>query len=1445
MSTMHRQRVVRADGRAINVVQRRAHLSYCFNGCCCGRTERGYAPVPAETFKEEWLRRKLRNVVHLTKAGCLGPCALANVASLVFDGRAIWFHSVNTPWHVRLIFDYVESMIGADRFVAPPSELTEYVFNYYDWDVRPKTEPTVVAATPDLTRARMALLSHADTDLLALRRARSTLPAEVDPIGVSLMRLQTEEQLSLLLDGDLSHARVIVIRVHGEIDGLPGFSRLQEWARQRGTPLVVVSGTGEPRADFARVSTVSLDVVDAVRLYLTIGGERNVGECLKFLSDRLLLTGFGSGPPIEVPEHGVYIRDVENATIDDWRQRANPTRPTAAVLFYRAHLTSGNLLFIDELVDALEDCGLNALAIFTSSLRVRDNGMPIALQLIGDRADVIVSTLCFALGETASNAGPSALERVGVPIIQAITSGMPREAWEVSHRGLTALDTAINVAIPEFDGRIVTVPLSFKDRADEAPGLYAPHADRIARVAGLARALARLRRQPRADMRVAFVLTNSSSKASQVGNAVGLDAPASLLTLMRAMRRDGYAIDGLPATSDELMFELLARGSYDDAHPLDPAQARRFSRPRYAAEFARLSAATRKRMEDWWGTPTSHGDALRSADRRIDKKIASKAAGGAQVPATEPWSDARDYLFAAMEFGHAVVALQPPRGYGMNPDAIYHTPDLPPTHHYAAFYRWLAMSVEDGGWGADAIVHVGKHGTLEWLPGKGVGLSSDCFPDSLLGDVPLVYPFIVNDPGEGSQAKRRAHAVVVDHLMPAMTNADTYGPLASLNDLVNEYYSVEKLDPSKLPIVQQQIWELIQKAQLQADLYLRTMLARDHGDHTHEWDDELSPEGVPVSLAEMSGNEVAHLIEDIDGYLCELGTAQIRDGLHVLGAMPALPDTLRALTRLPNGQVPGLQAALASTFDLELHVLLAGPGARLDREHDVAGVSCRTHADVIERLEALAHELFLGLEQVGFQERLIDEIVASRLGRPSDMVATPLRFACRTLVPALEQVTDEIDHVLDALAGRYVPPGPAGAPTRGMAHILPTGRNFYAVDPRAVPSQAAWRVGEQLACELLARHVAEEGRYPEMIGLGAWGTAQMRTQGDDIGEVLALLGVEPVWDAQSRRVQDLSVIPLERLGRPRIDVTLRISGFFRDAFPHLIELVDRAVEIVVSLDEPVERNYPRKHYLAEIARPTDAAVDEVEARARYRIFGAKPGTYGAGIQQLIETRHWQTDQDFATVFVEWGGYAYGRAADGVDARDVFVDRLRTIEVAVHNQDNREHDIFDSDDYYQFHGGMIATVRSLTGRQPKMYFGDSSRPDSARVRDLREEALRVYRSRVVNPKWLDSIRRHGYKGGVELTTTVDYIFGFDATAHVAPDLVYEGLAAEYALSAEMQRFLEQSNPWALHAIADRLLEAADRGLWEHPAADTLEALRDVRLKAEAFVEARGERVQTTP
>ncbi len=1059
---------------------------------------------------------------------------------------------------------------------------------------------------------------------------------------------------------------------------------------------------------------------------------------------------------------------------------------------------------------------------------------------------MLISTLSFALGEvntgnvTQSGESLSSLERLGIPVIQAIASGMPRGAWEGSRRGLNALDTAVNVAIPEFDGRIISVPVSFKERGANAESLYVAHEERAERVAGIAARLAGLRRIPNRDRRVAFVLTNSAAKASQVGGAVGLDSPASLLTTLHALKGRRYTIDGLPETSDELMQRLLARGTYDDRYPLDPMQAERFSRSAYHKIFSAFPDSARRRMEDFWGQPQERGFSVRAVKPKTDKKLLGTLAGKLASFEGEPWGDEQGYHFAAMNFGNALIALQPPRGYGVDPDAIYHTPDLPPTHHYAAFYRWLATPQSQGGWGADAIVHMGKHGTLEWLPGKGIGLSGECFPDLLLADMPLIYPFIINDPGEGSQSKRRAHAVIVDHLTPPMTSAQTYGALAELNQLVNEYYAVEKLDPSKLPYLQQQIWDLVQKTNLQADLDLKNMLSRDHGDHKHEWDDELTPEGVPTTLAEMSGNEVAHLIEDLDGYLCELGMAQIRDGLHILGQMPPMAEMLRSLTRLSNEGVPSLQASLATAFGFDLTLLLEKPGERLHDDRQLLAQACHTHADVLEILDRAALDLYTMLETLGFRTEVIAGVQRAVLGLESDEVAKVLAFACAELVPKLEQAGDEIEHLLDALEGKYVPAGPAGAPTRGMAHILPTGRNFYAVDPRALPSQAAWRVGQQLAREAIERFRKEDGVYPEMMGLSVWGTSQMRTHGDDIAEAFALLGVEPVWNAQSRRLEGVALLPLEKLGRPRIDVTLRISGFFRDAFPHLIDLFDQAVSLVVEQDEPLDQNFPRKHYLADLEKHKDLPAEEAEAQARYRMFGAKPGAYGAGILPLIETGNWKSDQDFARAFLAWGGYAYSKDADGVDARPVFAERLKSIQVALHNQDNREHDIFDSDDYFQFHGGMVASIRALTGAQPKAYFGDSSRPDAVQVRDLKEEALRVYRSRVINPKWIESIKRHGYKGGLELAATVDYIFGFDATAQIAPDFVYEGLAEHYALSQEMRDFLGAANPWALNAIAERLLEAANRELWENPAPETLAALRGVLLESETLLEAQGER-----
>jgi len=1430
MSEIKRQRITRADGKAINLVQRRGHLSYCYNACCCGRVDRGYAPIPVELYKSEWLRRKMRNVVHMTKGGCLGPCTLANVVTLLFDGNSVWFHSVNSDWQIIAIFDYIDSMIAADRFLVPPAELSENVFQFYTW--KGSEASTKIGQTPMPTEG-IIFLTHADTDLLTLHRTIQDLPDDFPKtLGINLMAVKSEAQMEQLLDGEIAAAQIIILRILGRPSAIPGFNELINRAKKNGQHLIVVSGTGDLNPDFAAASTVSPAILHDAMLYLQAGGYTNFTSLLYYLSDHLLMTGFGSETPVTLPEHGIYHPELpENADLSDWLKRYNPDQPTAGITFYRSHWTSGNTAFIDTMVGALEDRDMNVLPIFTSSLKVTDpiSEQPVAFQFFngekGVQIDVLVNTLSLAITDIqkagSDNIGAEkALSQLNVPIIQAISSTMNRNAWESSSRGLGTLDTAMNVAIPEFDGRIITVPISFKEKDRQAKG-YEALDNRIDRVAGIALRFARLRHLKNSEKKIAFIFTNSNTKASQIGNAVGLDAPASLMHILHAMQSEGYQIKNLPATGTDLIHQLIDRCSYDQTY-LTPEQlsnaAGQVSFDQYAGWFDELPEALRKKITKQWG----------------------------QAPG-ETYVHNGHIALAGLELGNVFVALQPPRGYGMDPDAIYHQPDLAPTHHYYALYRWLS-----DGWGADAIVHVGKHGTLEWLPGKGIGLSENCFPDAILGDLPLFYPFIINDPGEGSQAKRRAHAVVVDHLTPPMTSADSYGELAQLTQLVDEYYQVETLDPSKLPLLQRQIWELIKQTNLDADL--AAMLSRDHGDHKHDWDDDMTPEGVPASLAEMDGKDIAHLIEDIDGYLCELGAAQIRNGLHTLGQMPegdALIDMLQALTRLPNATVPGLQSEMALLFGFEIEDLLQKKGQKIDsvspQFQSLAGRPVVTAADAMETIDELNNHLFRVLAQHRFHPKSIDQVLYETLDMaPSTAglagIRLVLEFVCTQLVPNLVRTDEEITNLMHGLSGGYIPAGPSGAPTRGMAHILPTGRNFYAVDPRALPSKAAWEVGQQLAREVLDRHMKETGRYPESVGISIWGTSAMRTHGDDVAEVLALMGARPVWQQESRRITGVEIISLEELGRPRIDVTTRISGFFRDAFPHLIELLDDAVQQVIALDEPLDQNFVRKHYLkdlAELQKDNELSIEDAEERASYRIFGAAPGAYGAGILPLINEKNWHGDADFAQAYVNWGGYAYTKNAQGVDARSEFQQCLSGVEVALHNQDNREHDIFDSDDYLQFHGGMIATIRSLTGQQPKHYFGDSQNPAQPVVRDLKEETLRVFRSRVVNPKWLDSIKKHGYKGGLELTATVDYLFGYDATANVIDDWMYEKVAETYALDANMQQFFAESNPWALHAIAERLLEAAQRGLWAEPSAEVLQGLKEVYLESEGLLEVRGE------
>jgi cobaltochelatase CobN len=962
----------------------------------------------------------------------------------------------------------------------------------------------------------------------------------------------------------------------------------------------------------------------------------------------------------------------------------------------------------------------------------------------------------------------------------------------------------MSVALPEFDGRIITVPISFKEEvASEVNGRNEkmdarlqrnlPQLDRIDFLARLSVKWAALRLKPNSEKRVAIILSNYPTKDARVGNAVGLDTPASVINVLNAMKDGGYQVTDIPADGDELVHRIIERCS-NDTDTLTEEQLRlaagHVSGKQYSEWFATFPKQVQTELRAAWGEPP--GQVYRTGD---------------------------DLAIAGIDLGNVFVGLQPPRGFGENPIAVYHSPDLAPTHHYVAYYRWVRDIFK-----ADAMVHVGKHGTMEWLPGKGIGLSNSCYPEVTLEDVPLFYPFIINNPGEGAQAKRRAHATIVDHLIPPMTTADSYGDIARLEQLMDEHYQCQTLDPAKLPLLEGQIWDMVRQADLDRDL------------------------GVD-ELPEDFGDFILH----IDGYLCELKDAQIKDGLHTLGEVPQdeqMTGLLSALTRLDTGGIPSLRRSLAEAMGLDYTSLLEEPAlpaadpvpAPLINGDDAP---IRTQGDLLERLEVLSRSAYSMLDAGGFKGEGVARTVEQLLGAKDAQTSAVLNYVADTLHPALLRTTDEIGNLLRGLDGQFVPAGPSGAPTRGMANILPTGRNFYSVDPKTIPSPTAWDMGVGLADALLAVYMEEEGAYPEMVGLVIWGTSAMRTHGDDIAQVFSLLGVKPVWQQESRRVSGLEVIPLSELGRPRIDVTVRISGFFRDAFPNLIELIDQAVELVASLDESPEDNMVVKHFQEDRAadQSTGENTDSESNPALYRIFGSKPGTYGAGILGAIDERNWETVQDLAEVYTAWGGYAYTRQDFGVHARDQFRRRFGQIVVAAKNQDNREHDIFDSDDYMQYHGGMIATVRALTGENPQQFFGDSSDPTRARVRKLEDEARRVFRTRVVNPKWIDSMKRHGYKGAFELSATVDYMFGYDATAQVVEDWMYENVTESYVLDPETQEFFQQSNPWALRDIVERLLEAIERGMWENPPPDMKEKLQQMFLDLEADLEARQETSET--
>lgn len=1203
----------------------------------------------------------------------------------------------------------------------------------------------------DQSPGEIVFLTVADSELACFAKAAAALGDSAPSIRLAnLLQLKHPYSVDLYVEKVIAKARFVCVVLLGGKSYWPyGVDEIARTAREHGIVFAAIADGREPDPALDAASTLPKHINERLRDYLRQGGVANAAS---FLRHAARLIGRDAGPPDEpvtIADAGLYLAGNEHPSIADVRADWIAGRPVALVCFYRALMMAGTLDAIDALVRALVERGLNVLSVHVRSLRE-----PFAVDWVRGviaeaRPDVILNTTSFAASSPGEQRQASVLEQADCPILQTVFAGMDAEDWNGSARGLGPRDLAMNVALPEVDGRLFARAVAFKaaERFDERTqcGIVVPKVlpDRVAFVADLAANWALLRRTPAAQRRVGLVLANYPNRDGRLGNGVGLDTPASAAAILAALGGAGYRIDGAPLDGPALMDVLL--GGITNA---SGSGARRreisLSLEDYRVRFARLPESVREAVVARWGEPND-----------------------------DPFFGDGAFQLPAHRFGHVVVAVQPARGYNIDPKSTYHDPALVPPHGYLAFHFWLNTV-----FAAHAIVHVGKHGNLEWLPGKALALSDSCFPEICAGPVPQLYPFIVNDPGEGTQAKRRIGAAIIDHLTPPLTRAESYGPLKALEALVDEYYLAAGMDPRRISHLRTEILALARA------------------------------QGLDTDAGAVGDGEDA--LAALDNYLCELKELQIRDGLHVFTRSPEglqRTDLLVALARTPRGHDHPGQASLlrAMAADLELDFdpldcTMATPwsGDRPPVLADMSASPWRTCGDTIERLELLAAALVEGMAPPGPSSQAVMSRVLGDLAARVD--------ACG---PA------ETAALLAGLDGRFVMPGPSGAPTRGRPEVLPTGRNFFSVDTRAVPTATAWDLGYRSAQLLVEDYLQREGEYPRAVALSAWGTANMRTGGDDIAQALALMGVRPRWDWTSGRVIGFEIMTVVELGRPRVDVTFRVSGFFRDAFPEQMALLDSAARAVMDLNEGPEDNPAAARHRAETVHLIEAGDPSETARMRagFRVFGSKPGAYGAGLQAMIDEKIWHERADLANVYLDWGSYAYGAGTEGDAERDLFTRRLVQTDAIVQNQDNREHDLLDSDDYYQFEGGIAAAVEHLSGRRPQAYHNDHSRPERPVIRTLEDEIGRIVRARVTNPKWIAGVMRHGYKGAFEIAASVDYLFGFAATTHAVRDHHFDAVYAAFIEDEAVRAFMAEANPAALRETAARLAEALDRGLWQ--------------------------------
>ena len=1131
-----------------------------------------------------------------------------------------------------------------------------------------------------------------------------------------------------------------------------------------------------------RAATVPVAICARAHAYLHQNGSTNLGRLARFLKVEVLGQGGGVEDPAPEPWEGLYhpamgqvFTDTESYLAAYHRYLGHQPAAHVGVLMARTNWVTGNLAVEAALFGHLEALGIGVIPAFLYSPKDAAmgnlGGIEVVERFIAGHVTGLIKLNGYLLGSSASGldegdagAGAVLLSRLGIPLFNpTIAFSQTVEEWRANPAGL-GMQAAWSVAMPEFEGAIEPMVIGALNAKSE-DGRYAAIPDRVERFAArVARWLA-ARAKPASERKVAFILHNNPCVGAEasVGGGAHLDTLETVSRVMKRLKAEGYAVE--PPDSGKALIDAIMnkkaisefRWTTTDEIVAKGGVLARVSEDSYRIWFDQLPAEVRERMSEAWGEPPGQPK---------DGVPAAMVHGG-------------DILVTGLSFGNAVVLAQPKRGCaGARCDGtvcrILHDPLVPPPHQYFATYKWLSRE-----FGADLLVHVGTHGNTEFLPGKSVGMSESCFSDIAIDTMPHLYIYNCDNPPEGTAAKRRANAVLVDHMQTVVVPGQLYGDLEALDRLLDDYHKLAEIEPAKAHSVAHLIAEKAKGLQL--------------FDHTPAHD------------------EVEAWIDEIHNRVTLLKNTRIPKGMHIFGEVPEgerLAEFVHGIARWDNGpdSLRGLiKAALG--------------GGDQPWESEV-GMKAETKAReavkaLIERNIALA----VSLADLDMDARRLDAIEADLRG-----------------LAAKVEASEEMEALTRAFEGGFVDPGPSGLISRGRADVLPTGRNFYSLDPQKVPTEAGAAVGRLLADALLAQHLKDEGRYPENVAFYWQCTDIMWADGEGLAQMLHLLGVSVRWQGNGR-IGGFDVIPLADLGRPRIDITVRASGLTRDNFPQTIDLLDDAIQAVAALDEPPEMNFVRKHSLERLAEAGgDAADAESWREANYRIFGAMPGSYSGGVNLAVYASAWETEEDLAEVFLAWNSFAYGKGVHGKAARNGLTSSLKSVDASFGKTMSDTYDLFGCPCHFGTHGGMINAARVVSGRAVRDYYGDTREQGEASVRSLSDEIRRVARGKVLNPIWIESMKEHGYKGAGDIMKRVGYVYGWQATSRQVDGAIFDNIARTFVMDADNRAFFEESNPYALEEMTRRLIEAEGRGLWQ-PAPDVAAELKALYVEIEGWIEER--------